>query len=369
MNIKQWYKTLDYYLIFPVFLLLTIGFILVYSSSPIIAQRLFLPQDHFIKRHMIYMILSVITILIFSSLSIRSIYVLSIVSLVFFVILMFITITTGTELNGARRWINILHISLQPSEFVKPFFSIVTASILSSKMQFKVHISIAIFLLVFVMLILQPDFGMSMLLTYSWVSQIFVACIPLLYFLCIGGIVLISIVVAYFYLPHVKQRVCNFLFFSQHDNFQVTKSLEAFKRGGLTGVGPGEGNIKMFLPDCHTDFIFSVLAEEYGIITCLVTLMLFGIIAIRLFYILYKENELSHLLAVVGISFLFIAQFIINIGVTLNIFPTTGMTLPLLSYGGSSLLSSSIVLGIMLSFSRNLSIKRNFHKCITPSAY
>ncbi|GFQ72500.1 hypothetical protein TNCT_507811 [Trichonephila clavata] len=155
----------------------------------------------------------------------------------------------------------------------------------------------------------------------------------------------------------------------ERDNFQVTKSLEAFKRGQLTGVGPGEGSIKASLPDCHTDFVFSVLAEEFGLITCLATLMLFGIISARLLYVAYRENELFNLLVILGISIQFITQFIINIGVTLSVFPTTGITLPLLSYGGSSLLSSSIALGIMLSFSRNQAIALKFRERIMLGRY
>lgn len=214
------------------------------------------------------------------------------------------------------------------------------------------------------MLLLQPDFSMSMILTYSWITQMLVACIPLIYFLYVGGIVISGITAAYFYFPHIKQRIYNFLFFSQHDNFQVLKSLEAFKKGQLTGLGPGEGSVKILLPDCHTDFIFSVLAEEFGLVMCLATFILFGSIAVRLFYIAYRENKLFNLLVIIGISIQFTTQFIINTGVTLSVFPTTGITLPLLSYGGSSLLSSSIALGIMLSFSKTQFIEFNSREYI-----
>lgn len=364
MNIKHWYRTLDYYLIIPVFFLLTISFILVYSASPAIAQRLSLPQDYFIKRHIVYIALSLAALITFSFLNIKAILNLSFMSFVLFIVLMVIVITLGAEAKGAKRWLYIFKMSIQPSEFMRPFFSVVIASSLASQIKFKVHISIIIFLLVFVLLLLQPDFSMSMLLTYSWMCQMFIACIPFVYFICIGGIVTTGIAGAYFYLPHVKQRIYNFLFFTQRDNFQVIKSLEAFKRGQLTGVGPGEGNIKMLLPDCHTDFVFSVLAEEFGLITCLVALTLFGIIAMRLLYIAYRESVLFNLLVILGISIQFITQFIMNIGVTLSVFPTTGITLPLLSYGGSSLLSSSIALGIMLSFSRNQSTQLSFRERI-----
>ncbi|NSX82956.1 cell division protein FtsW [Wolbachia endosymbiont of Atemnus politus] len=352
MNIKLWYRTLDYYLIIPVFFLLTISFVLVHSSSPVIAQRLSLPQDYFIRRHIVYIVLSLIALVTFSFFNTKTILNLSFASFTLFIILMAAVVILGIEAKGAKRWLHIVKISIQPSEFMKPFFSVVIASVLASGMKFKVHISIIIFLLVFILLLLQPDFSMSMLLTYSFISQMFIAYIPLLYFLCIVGIVTTGITTAYLCFPHIKQRIYNFLFFAQRDNFQVTKSLEAFKKGQLTGVGPGEGTVKILLPDCHTDFVFSVLAEEFGLIVCLATLMLFGIISARSLYVAYRESELFNLLVILGISIQFITQFIINIGVTLSIFPTTGITLPLLSYGGSSLLSSSIALGIMLSFSR-----------------
>ncbi|WCR58293.1 FtsW/RodA/SpoVE family cell cycle protein [Wolbachia endosymbiont of Ctenocephalides felis wCfeJ] len=369
MNIKLWYRTLDYYLIVPVIFLLAISFVLVHSASPVIAQRLSLPQDYFIRRHIIYIILSLVTLITFSFLNVKTIFNLSFAGFTLFIILMVAVIILGMEAKGAKRWLHIFKISIQPSEFMRPFFSVVIASILASRMKFRVHISIVVFLLIFALLLLQPDFSMSMLLTYSFVSQMLIACIPLLYFLCIAGIVTTGITTAYLCFPHIKQRVYNFLFFTQRDNFQVTKSLEAFKRGQLTGVGPGEGSVKTFLPDCHTDFVFSVLAEEFGLIMCLATLMLFGVISARLFYVAYRESELSNLLTILGISMQFITQFIINIGVTLSIFPTTGITLPLLSYGGSSLLSSSIAIGIMLSFSRNQAIALNIRERIALGRY
>lgn len=362
MNIKLWYRTLDYYIILPVILLLTVSFILIHSASPIIAQRFSLPQDYFIQRHTVYIALSLVTLVIFSFLNTQTILNLSFASFTLFFILMVAVIVLGIETKGAKRWLHIFKISIQPSEFMRPFFSVVIASVLASGMKFKMHISIMIFLLIFILLLLQPDFSMSMLLTYSFIGQVFIAFIPLSYFLCIIGMITTGMTVAYLCFPHIKQRIYNFLFFTQHDNFQVTKSLEAFKKGLLTGVGPGEGSVKIFLPDCHTDFVFSVLAEEFGLIMCLTTLTLFGVISIRLLYIAYRENELFNLLVIFGISIQFITQFIINIGVTLNVFPTTGITLPLLSYGGSSLLSSSIALGIMLSFSRNQIIALNIRE-------
>ena len=260
----------------------------------------------------------------------------------------------GYEVKGAKRWINIIGFSMQPSEFLKPCFSVMTAWILSMRENNIPSFSISIFLysLVAVVLITQPDFGMLIMVTMVWGVQLFVSGLPILWILIaiIGGI--IGVFGAYTMLPHVAQRINSFLDPSGSENYQVTKSIAAFENGGLYGRGPGEGSVKQVLPDSHTDFIFAVAGEEFGAVVCLIIAAIFAFIVIRGLVLLVYEEDRFTVLASVGLLSQFGLQSVINMGVTLNLLPTKGMTLPFISYGGSSTLSVAIGMGMLLALTR-----------------
>ena len=261
----------------------------------------------------------------------------------------------GFEVKGATRWINIGGFSYQPSEFMKPFFAVVTGWILSLhyyeefpsfKVCFMLFISVA------ALLIIQPDFGMLVMVSAVFGIQLFVAGLPIIWlFIAIFASVFGSIG-AYLLLPHVASRINRFLDPVNSENYQVTRSLEAFESGGLYGKGPGEGSVKQFLPDSHTDFIFAVAGEEFGAVICLMIIITFAYIVIRILANLLHENDKFTQIAAIGIISQFGLQAVINMGVSLNLLPTKGMTLPFISYGGSSTLAISIGMGMLLGLTK-----------------
>ena len=269
---------------------------------------------------------------------------------------MVVVLFIGDETKGSTRWINIGAFSVQPSEFLKPCFYVFTAWMFSERLknpQFPGYlISVFLYLMVVMLLVLQPDIGTTLTFTLVWGAMFFMAGLPVI---LIGVFGLMSIggsVLAYLAFPHVRARVDKFMSTDTEQNYQVTKSLEAFANGGIFGRGPGEGIVKEHIPDSHTDFIFAVLGEEMGLIAVLMMIGLFAFITFRVFTKLQKQNDNFVTLASAGIIMNFALQSIINMGVTLKLMPTKGMTLPFVSYGGSSILATSISVGILLALTR-----------------
>jgi cell division protein FtsW len=245
---------------------------------------------------------------------------------------------------------------VQPSEFVKPTFAVVAAWLFSEQ---KLRpgfpgnlISIALFLGVALMLIKQPDIGMAIVVAIVWFAQFFMAGLQLFWVVAGGLAGLGGLAGAYLYLPHVRARVDHFLDPSAGDSYQVNRSIEAFANGGLWGRGPGEGQVKDVLPDAHADFVFAVAGEEFGLVICLVIVGLFAFIVLRGFSRLLQEASLSVLLAATGLLIQFGLQAAINMASSLHLIPTKGMTLPFLSYGGSSMLALGLGMGMMLALTR-----------------
>jgi cell division protein FtsW len=353
--INRWWKVIDQQTIIAMVILLAFSLMLVTTASPAVANRIGLTDNYFSSRHVVFLTLAVIIILTFSLLDKKWIRRLAIFGFLGSLLMLVLVKFYGFEVKGATRWINIGGFSYQPSEFMKPFFAVVTGWVLSLNYyeefpSFKV--CFMLFISVAALLIIQPDFGMLVMVSAVFGIQLFVAGLPIIWlFIAIFASVFGSIG-AYLLLPHVASRINRFLDPVNTENYQITRSLEAFESGGLYGKGPGEGSVKQFLPDSHTDFIFAVAGEEFGAIICLMIIITFAYIVIRILINLLHEDDKFIQIAAIGIISQFGLQAVINMGVSLNLLPTKGMTLPFISYGGSSTLAISIGMGMLLGLTK-----------------
>jgi len=358
--IGQWWWTIDRWTLAALMLLIMLGILLIMAASPAVADQHHWSSFYFIKKHIIFLIPTLILLLGISFLSIDDVKRFALGVFTISMIGLVITAFWGVEIKGACRWLDIGGISIQPSEFVKPAFAVVSA-LMFSKHQMQPSfpgnwISIALYLVVVTFLMLQPDLGMTALITAMWFSQFLLAGMPLFLILSAVGCGIGGLIGAYFLFPHVTRRIDHFLHPDVGekfgDRYQVNQSLEAFMNGGFIGQGPGEGTVKKHLPDAHADFIFAVAGEEFGMILCFFLLCIFGFIVLRSFSRLFEENNMFVVLAVTGLVVQFGLQAIINMASTLNLMPTKGMTLPFISYGGSSLLALAIGMGMVLALTR-----------------
>ena len=352
----RWWWTVDRLNLLALLLLIAIGSILVAAGSPPVAKRLDLPPFYFVHRHEVFLFLGLIAMLVVSLLPTVAIRRIGVVGFSASMVMMVLVLFLGTQTKGAHRWIDLGGISIQPSEFMKPCFAIVMAWICAEnqrRVDFPGYrLGIGLYLLVALLLVLQPDIGMTLTVTVMWGMQVFLAGLPLFWVLVMIGLAVAGVFGAYHVFPHVAKRINNFLDPAAGDNYQIGRSLEAFRNGGLLGRGPGEGEVKQFLPDSHTDFIFAVAGEEFGVIACLLILGLFAFVVLRGLSRVHKENDLFVVLAVAGLLTQFGIQSIINMGVAVNLFPAKGMTLPFLSYGGSSVIAIALGMGMMLALTR-----------------
>jgi len=353
-----WWWSIDRYIITGIFALICVGFTLVMAASPTVAERLGIGHFHFVQKQVVYIIAGLclmFTISLLSPVTLRRLAVFGFV--VFFLLLMMVDVA-GFETKGAKRWLYIAGFSVQPSELLKPFFAILTAWLITrgnTDSKFPGFlIATIIFGIIALLLIRQPNFAMVLTVGAIWFTQMIIGGLNifLIFALVIGAI--IGIVGAYNYLPHVQHRIELFLNSSagSTDNYQTEKSLQAFHNGGVLGTGAGEGAVKKILPDAHTDFIFSVAGEEFGLWLCLLIIILYGYIVFRCLYRAYFEKDLFIMLAVTGLTMQLFFQAAVNMGVATNLLPNTGMTLPFVSYGGSSMISVSVVIGMILSLTR-----------------
>ena len=269
----------------------------------------------------------------------------------------------GVEVKGAKRWLDFYFFRLQPIEILKPFFILMTAKILTyekfKNSQIKYFLSFILLCSVIILLIDQPDLGQSMLLTFSWVATVFVAGVSLIYILIIFSIFLISLTTLLLYLPekfgYITNRLIAFFDPNQGDQFQSSSALEAIKLGGLTGQGMGEGVLKESVPEAHTDYVIAVISEEFGSLVSIIILIIFLYISFRIIKNCFNQDNEFLRISLSGLATLLIFQTFIHAGVNTNLLPTTGMTLPFLSYGGSSLIGSAILAGIVLNYTKNKS--------------
>lgn len=357
--LAQWWWTIDRWLLLQIFVLICVGVVLVVTASPHVAQKIGADSFFFAKRHVFYTMLGLTLLSVVSMLDPERIRLLA---ALMFVCMFFATILTlfGTSIKGAKRWIDIFGFSLQPSEFLKPSFVVLTAWLFAEEKDdpYFPGQKIALIGLGATMLVLlcQPDVGTTILVAATFTGQFILAGMPLiwvLYALFLGGS---SLVGAYFLFPHVAQRIDRYIFSGNVDKYaegyQIHQSLESFMSGGWFGLGPGEGIIKRNLPDAHADFIFSVAGEEFGLIFCIVIVLLFTAILWQVSARALQETSYFHIFATMGLVIQFAIQTLINVASSIHLIPTKGMTLPFISYGGSSILASCMAFGFILSFSR-----------------
>ncbi len=354
--IANWWWTVDKTLLGLITLLLFIGIFLNFSASPSVANRIGVGSFHFIKRQLIFLPAAYALMLFLSMQRLKTIRRAAIVAFIITLGLMVLTLFWGEETKGASRWINVFGLSLQPSEFVKPSFAVVAAWLFDGQKKYRDFpgnlLSTSLFALTVALLLLQPDLGMTIVVTIIWCFQFFLAGLSLWIVAALAALGILGGVAAYFVFPHVQVRVDQFLASENNLGYQIKKSLEAFESGGFFGRGPGEGVVKMNIPDAHTDFIFAVAAEEYGMLLCLFIVGIYAAIVIRTMIISAKDNNLFIILSACALAASFGLQAIINMASSLHLMPTKGMTLPFISYGGSSLLATAFGMGMLLAITR-----------------
>lgn len=355
-SLAKWLWTVDKVMLFVALALLIIGLILDITASPAVARRNGFDDYWFVRKHVFWVLCSIICMFTASMFNLKTIRRLSILGFVGVLGLLVITHFFGFENKGARRWIMIAGNSVQASEFMKPIFIIVVAWLLDCGKKFDyfqgMWISIGLYCIVAGLLLLQPDIGMTLLVTAVFALQLFLAGLPMFFVVTLAAGGAVSLVLFYFVFPHFRARVDQFLYGSNETSYQINKAMEAFQNGNLVGKGPGEGTVKLQIPDAHTDFIFAVAGEEYGILLCLIIIALFSVIVWRTLRASLKETNLFVMYAEVGLAASIGVQAFVNMASSLHIIPTKGMTLPFISYGGSSLLGSAIEIGILLAITR-----------------
>ena len=352
----RWWWTVDRWMLLALALLVGLGLVMIMAASPAVASRIGLDSFHFVVKQLQILPVAAAILIGVSMLEPRQVRALALAALLGGLVLVGMTFFVGAEIKGAKRWISLPGMSLQPSEFVKPAFAVVAAWLfaLARKKEGFPGDAVAILLYAGTMalLLLQPDIGMAFVVTCVWFAQYFLAGLRVLWVVALGAAGGGAAVLLYFTFPHFESRVNRFLDPASGDTYQINTAMEAFMNGGLFGRGPGEGTVKSGLPDAHSDFIFAVAAEEFGLVVCLVLVALYAFIVLRGFARALQETDLFSLLAVSGLCVQFGVQALVNMGSTLHLIPTKGMTLPFVSYGGSSLLAIALGMGFVLALGR-----------------
>jgi len=354
--VARWWWTVDRWSLGALALLIGFGAVMSMAASPAVAERIGLDNMHFVRRQLALLPLAIGLMFVTSLQSPKTIRRMAVIGFLIAVALVALTFVIGIEIKGARRWINLPGLSLQPSEFVKPTFAVVTGWLLAEgklREGFPGPLIAAFLYVILVgLLVKQPDLGMAVVISAVWFAQFFLAGLRL-YWVVVGlagGVV--GLIGAYMLLPHVTSRIDRFLDPASGDSYQVDRSIEAFMNGGMWGRGPGEGTVKEFLPDAHADFVFAVAGEELGLVACIIIVLLFAFIVLRGFSRVFQENNLFVVISATGLFVQFGLQAIINMASSLHLMPTKGMTLPFLSYGGSSLLALGLGMGMALALTR-----------------
>jgi len=371
-----WFWEIDRVLLLLVSMLIAIGLVAVAAASPVAAQKLStttasLDPLYYFYRQLMWVIVGVPVMLGISMLPKAQARRFAIYGTLTFLALLFLVPLIGTSVNGAQRWLGSGMFRLQPSEFLKPFFAVSLAWVLSLRLHDQslpvVPLSFILTGIIAVLLMGQPDLGQTIIFAATWFVLVLVAGLSMRIMAGLGVAGLMGLVLAYFFYPVAQQRI-NIWLFAEGDSFQVDKAHATLTAGGLIGTGPGAGLAKFQLPEAHTDYIFSVIGEEFGIIACIAIAVLYLAIIVRVLVRLLDEEDSFLILAVCGLVAQFGGQAVINMAVNTQLFPSKGMTLPFISYGGSSMLALSIGMGLLLSLTRRnpyaarVSMTRNWNR-------
>ncbi|MBK8457132.1 MAG: putative lipid II flippase FtsW [Phyllobacteriaceae bacterium] len=357
----NWWWTTDRWFLASFLVLMVLGVVLSFAASPAVAERIGLDQFHFVTRQVMFMIPALFALLAVSFLDDRGIRRLALLMLAGSLVLMIAALFFGVEVKGSRRWIYLAGVSIQPSEYLKPAFVVISAWLFAENgKQAGIPgnlFAMMLLMIVLALLVAQPDLGQTMLVTGTWAAMFFLAGISWLWIVLLGVVGVGGAFLAYLSFPHVAGRIDRFLT-GEGDTFQVDMGREAIIRGGWFGQGPGEGTVKRILPDSHTDFVFSVAAEEFGVLACIAIVALFGFVVMRGLRFAEREEDDFTRFAVAGLTMQFGFQALINMGVNLQLLPAKGMTLPFISYGGSSLVAMAIGMGMVLALTRKRPARR-----------
>jgi cell division protein FtsW len=354
--LSEWWWTVDRPLLTAIVALIVGGVILSLAASPPVATRIGLDPFHFFNRHVLFLLPSFIVLIGVSFLSPRQIRRAALIVFAVSIVLIVATLVFGPEVKGSRRWITLLGVNIQASESAKPAFVILAAWLFAESARRPempaTSMALAVLMMLVSLLVMEPDFGQTMLILMVWGALFFIAGMRIVWVFGLAGAAAAGLFSAYLLVPHVAGRIKRFMDPASGDTFQVDTAMEAFANGGWFGLGPGEGTAKRSLPDSHTDFVFAVGAEEFGIILCLAILALFAFIVLRTLARAYSTEDLFARFAASGLAILFGVQAAINMSVNLHLIPAKGMTLPFISYGGSSMVSLAYGVGMMLALTR-----------------
>jgi cell division protein FtsW len=351
----RWWWSVDHWTLGAIGMLIGFGYIMMLAASPAVAERIGTSRETFILKQVVFLALAGLIVVGVSLLSPRDIKRLAIAGCLVALALTAATMVMGVEIKGARRWISLPGMTVQPSEFLKPCFAIVTGWLLSEAKRSPrfpgTIIAFAVFGVILMLLKSQPDIGMLAVVTVVFLAQLYINGLPLVLVGLAMSMIGAGGVMAFTLFPHVRSRVMRF-WDGTGDNYQVTTAMEAFGNGGLLGRGPGEGHVKDVLPDAHADFVFAVAGEEFGMLICVVILGIFAFIVLRGLLRLLREQDLFVVLSCTGLVTGFGLQAFVNMASTLRLIPTKGMTLPFISYGGSSAVAVALGMGMLLALTR-----------------
>jgi cell division protein FtsW len=354
----RWWWTVDRWTLSALLALIGFGYVMMLAASPAVAERIGASsRNMFIVKQVVYLALAGAVMVATSLLSVKGVRRAALLGCAAALVLTAATLVVGVEIMGARRWLPIPGLSLQPSEFLKPCFAVVAAWLIAegkapgSKFPGAL-LAVALFGAIALILKSQPDIGMLLVVTAVFFAQFFVAGLNMFLVGIVGAMGVAGAAGAYFLFPHVQSRVQRFLDPSSGDNYQITVAMEAFGHGGLLGRGPGEGRVKNVLPDAHADFVYAVAGEEFGMVVCLLILSLFAFVVVRGLLRLLAETDLFVVLAAAGLLTQFGLQAFVNMASSLHLIPTKGMTLPFVSYGGSSVLAIALGMGMLLALTK-----------------